>query len=347
MSNHKHYTASIDDNGELNYSDAFQDWLNSRPIPVSRHDLDAIPPDTFDDGSLGPIVNEVSRSLETPIELAGFLGLGALGTVAAKRFSMSLEPGYFEPLNIWVAAAMEPSNRKSAALKLMAGPIKEWEANQRTVHKPLIDSARSERKTSEKLMEDRRKKLSKFADDDERKNEIAEIARMEAELPVVPVCPQLTIDDCTPERVATILSVQGERIAYLDSEADALFAMMQGKYSDKPALDVYLKGWSGDPVSVDRQTRDPVHLNHPLLTIGIAPQPALIQDLVKKPILVKRGLLSRFLFSVPESKVGYRSLKPMSVSEFAKLRYENALKCLLKIPANLNSNGSECLTLSS
>jgi len=318
-----------------------REWQSATPIPLHRSDLRAIPNDTFNDGFLGPIVREVSQSTETPIELGGFLALAAIATIAAKRFSVLVEPGYYEPLNIWAATAMEPSNRKSSVLKEMAGPLYAWERSQRELLAPEVAEAKSDRKTQERIVSDRRKKISKIVDADERRKEMEEIRTLENDLPPVPSIPQLLVNDCTPESVARLLQDQGERLAFLDSEADSLFAMMMGRYSDNPVLDVYLKSYSGDYVKVDRQTREPINLHQPLMTLGIAPQPGLIQDLVNKPVLVKRGLLSRFMFLLPVSKVGSRSLNPSKVSVAARQRYEIGLLYLLGIPPNLDGDDVE------
>lgn len=341
MSQHENYTASVDQDGTLAFEDEVKKFEAQTPVPLRRCDLEAIAPDTFDDGFLGPIVDEVSKSTETPIELGGCLGLATIATIAAKRFTVLVEPGYFEPLNVWVAPAMDPSNRKSAVLKTMAGPLYDWERGQRRAMAPKIEEAKSERKTQEKIISDMRKNVSKIPDADERKKAVEDIKTLECDLPDIPIVPQLLINDCTPEKVASLMQDQGERLAFLDSEADSLFAMMMGRYSDSPVLDVYLKSYSGDYVKVDRQTKEPISLHHPLLTLGIAPQPGLIMDLVKKPILVQRGLLSRFLFLLPISQVGSRSLEPRAVSDSARNEYDAWLTYLLTIPANLNDDGFE------
>ena len=108
---HGNYSIEVDENGNLLAEDGIEKWRNESPIPLCRSDLDDLPIDTFDDGFMAAVVQEVSKSTETPIELAGLLGLSAIATIAAKKFTVLVESGYFEPLNIWVAAAMDPSNR--------------------------------------------------------------------------------------------------------------------------------------------------------------------------------------------------------------------------------------------
>src|SRR5207302_406217 len=72
----------------------------------------------------------------------------------------------------------------------------------------------------------------------------------------VPAVPRLVVDDCTPERLATLLCLQGGRIGSLAPEGD-IFDMMAGKYTANgtPNLGVYLRGHAGDPLRVDRGNR--------------------------------------------------------------------------------------------
>ena len=95
----RNYNANIGEDG-LNFECEIDNWKAQRPIPLRRSNLDNIPADTFDGGFLEAIVKDASRAAETPIELAGFLGLAAIATVVAKRFTVRVEPDYFEPLNI-------------------------------------------------------------------------------------------------------------------------------------------------------------------------------------------------------------------------------------------------------
>ena len=307
------------------------EWESQTPIPIDRHELTPIPADSFQ-GWLGEMVSAVSDQLESPIELAGFLGMAAVATSLQGKYSLLIEPGYFEPLNIWAMVAMCPSNRKSSALKAMAGPIMKYELEQLDSLKGEIQNTQSVRKTLEAAIGSRRTKAGKLPME-KAKAEAEEIARLESELPQVPTVPRLLVNDCTPEQVAVLMQRHNERISFIDSEADALFAMMLGRYSDSPKLDVYLKAYSGDVIRVDRRNGPPIALSHPLITLGIAPQPGLIQDLVTKPALVNRGLLSRFIFAIPKSRIGYRVLKPTRIPEAVQFKYEHGLRSLLNSEA--------------
>ena len=305
-------------------------WESQTPIPINRHEMTPIPADTFQ-GWLGPMVHAVGDQLEAPIELPGLLGLAAVATSMQAKFSVLIEPGYFEPTNIWTMVAMDPSNRKSSALKSMVNPLNQFEKEHRESLQAEIEQADSLRKTLEAVISKRRQKAAKLPVD-KAKAEAEEIAKLESELPKTLIAPRLMLNDCTPEQVAVLLNQHGERISFLDSEADSLFAIMAGRYSDSPKLDIYLKSYSGDSIRVDRRSGSPISLSHPLLTLGIAPQPGLLQDLAKNSGMVKRGLISRFIFAIPQSRLGYRTLVPKEIPEGVKFKYAHGLRSLLNVP---------------
>ena len=115
-------------------------WKAETPVPLRKADLQPLPPDTFE-GWFGEMVDAVSRSLEVPIGLPGMLGLAAIATTVQGKFSLLVEEGYFQQLNFWGITAMDPSNRKSAAVKLIdrtiakmgtASSQSSWSCNRRS-----------------------------------------------------------------------------------------------------------------------------------------------------------------------------------------------------------------------
>jgi len=94
-------------------------------------------------------VNAVSKTTETPRELAATLGLAALATACQRTFEVEPEPGYVEPVNIWGIAAMESGNRKTAVLTAMTTPLRNYEREQTDQLIPERTRIESERKTLE------------------------------------------------------------------------------------------------------------------------------------------------------------------------------------------------------
>src|SRR5262249_24050181 len=132
---------------------------------------------------------------------------------------------------------------------------------------------------------------------------ISEITDLEDSLPEVPQLPRLWMQDMTSEVLAVEMQHQGERMAVFSDEG-GLFDSLGGRYSGSPNFDLIIQAHSGSPVRVNRISRPAVFLRHPVLTIGISPQPNVLEHLADTPQFRGRGLLARFLYAVPASPLG-------------------------------------------
>jgi len=150
--------------------------------------------------------------------------------------------------------------------------------------------------------------------------------------------PRWLVDDATPEALAGLLATYG-RIALLSPEGD-VFDQMAGRYNQAagPNLGVYLKGHAGDLLKVDRRGRPPEYVQRPCLTIGLTVQPEVLQGLAGRPGFGGRGLLARFLYSLPPSLVGHRKAGAPPVLPAVADRYALELQALA---ASLTSSGSD------
>ena len=140
--------------------------------------------------------------------------------------------------------------------------------------------------------------------------------------------PRWLVDDATPEALAGLLATYG-RIALLSPEGD-VFDQMAGRYNQAagPNLGVYLKGHAGDLLKVDRRGRPPEYVQRPCLTIGLTVQPEVLQGLAGRPGFGGRGLLARFLYSLPASLVGRRQPGAPPVPQAMADRYTLELQAL-------------------
>jgi len=105
-----------------------------------------------------------------------------------------------------------------------------------------------------------------------------------------------------------MLSKHNACLAWLSSEG-GLFDTLAGRYSKGvPNLDLFLKAHAGESDRVDRLSRESVSIQCARLTIGLSPQPDVLSGLVDQPGFMGRGLFARFLYLLPASNVGYRTL---------------------------------------
>jgi hypothetical protein len=116
---------------------------------------------------------------------------------------------------------------------------------------------------------------------------------------------------------------------------------MAGRYSSNKLnnFGVYLRGHAGDAIRVDRVGRGPEFIEAPALTMGLAVQPDVIVGLAQEPGFRGRGLLARFLYSLPASLLGCRDTDPPPIPENVRTTYHDHVLELLRIPCTKAEGG--------
>lgn len=317
-------------------SSDFAEW--PEPTAITGPQPEDMTPEDFP-GFVGEMVKAVSENSETPVELPGLVALGILATGCQQRFEIACDGQHTEPTNLWVCPALESGNRKTAVLNELSKPVRIYERHARAAKAESLRQAESLRRTFEKRIEALRTKAAKAADNQQMADIQREIEAVEREMPPVEYPPTLTADDITPEHVATILSRQGERLTLLSDEA-GIFELMAGRYSRGiPNLDVYLQGHAGGPVRVDRGSRESIDLERPCLSVCVSPQPSVLEDIGQRKDFAGRGLLARFMFAVPKSRLGFRSHRPKPIPAHVAERWSSVIHRMLAIEQRTNRFG--------
>jgi hypothetical protein len=306
------------------------DWPDL--VPLQGGELPRLLPNTLG-GWLGDYASAVAEATEVPLELAAAMTLGAASTAAARRLRLFVNRDYSEPLNLWLLPALAPGNRKSAVERLAVGPLREWEREKATAMKAEIEAATSAAKFSAARAKELRTEAAKIKDEAKAHELINTALEIERNAPVIPKAPQLWTSDSTPENLGVLLADNDERMAWISAEG-GFFEIVGGRYSKGvPNLDLMLKAHSGDPERVDRIGRPPVYLAEPLLTVAISPQPEVLRGLVDNPGFRGRGLLARFLYFLPPSPLGHRTLDGPAIPERIAAAYRERLWAMLDWPA--------------
>ncbi|MDP2848602.1 MAG: DUF3987 domain-containing protein, partial [Humidesulfovibrio sp.] len=320
----------------------------SKPVavaeaPIEPVSFDALNMPDVDPALLPPILGEfcgaVAEGLQVPFELVLINALSCVAVAGQRKFKVQVRPDYTEPVNIYALAALPPGERKSATAEACKRPLIDWETEAQEEARESIRNTLSERKTLEKAIEAKRAKAGNAKTAEDRRALIDEIKALEAELPEVPAAPRLLIDDVTPEAIPAFMERQQERAGIIEAEG-GLFDILAGRYSKGvPNLDAVLKLWSGEAVHVDRRSGQNIVLHDPALTICLSPQPDIVRGLADKPGFRGRGLLGRFLFLLPKSRVGSREVEPRAIPQAVQARYAAKVRGLLALPWALGSDG--------
>ena len=321
------------------------DWLASvqetpppAPIPLDEVTLPDLPIEVFPN-ALGNMIDAVAKATETPVELAAMIGLATVATCCQKSFIVEGAPGYTEPLSLWTVAALESGNRKSAVVTTMTTPLVQQEHALKIEGHADRTAKESTRLTTEATIKALRSQAANSADSAERTTTQDEIIKLELAMSPAPTIPRLWAQDVTPEKLAGLMADNDDAIALLSDEG-GLFDMMGGRYSHGiPNLDLYLQGHAGTAVRVDRKSGPPVDLQRPALSIGISPQPSVLRGLTAQEGFRGRGLLARFLYALPSSRLGYRTLETVPVPSTVTTTYTAMCLQLLAIDPERDTAG--------
>ena len=275
------------------------------------------------------MVHAVAEATQTDPAMAATSALSALSGCTGGHAEIEIRAGWREPLNLYTATIAVPGERKSSVQRTMVRPLI-------TAERQLIAAIAAERQEAQTRKDvatrnaEIQRNIAAKADPDEQAKALADAigAVVLAESITVPAVPRLIVDDITPEKVAELLAEQGGRLALITAEG-GVFDIIAGRYSRKPNLDVWLKAHSGDEVRVDRKSGTAQYIPRPALTLGLMIQPAVLDAIAAHREFRGRGLLARFLYSWPQSKVGYRKIATDPVTEAIRAAYETTVEDLL------------------
>lgn len=293
---------------------------------------------------LGEYSRAVSQFTQTPEALAVMVGLSTLSTSVQKRFEVApYGDDYRETLSLWTVTVLPPSERKTPVLVEMTRPIYEWESDQARFLESTIKENSTNRAIIQKRIEKLTQKAANADDPETRSNLTSEIIELQNSLPEEIREPKLCTGDVTPERLQDLMVENGERMALISDEG-GIFEIMGGLYSDgKVNIDVFLQGYSGSPIRVDRKNRSS-SLSHPALVFGLTIQPSVMESFScgSKKAFRGKGALARFLYCLPQGNVGKRDItRRMPIPQHLKNAYFQNIERLLVVPKQTDNNGNE------
>ncbi len=262
-------------------------------------------------------VEAVAIETATPVDLAAVGALGACSTLIAGAVVVKADAGWDQSVNLYLNALAAPGEGKTPALTRVTAVLDSIEQDRRERFMPDIVEAETRKRVAEGRRKDAEARASKagLADQLEAEQEALAAARAAAEI-AVPAAPRLYTREATPEGLARLLSEQSGRLGVVTDEGVEFFELAS-RYAamGKGNLGIYLQGWDGGRYVSDRAGREALVINHATLTVCLFAQPIVLADLGGDKQATGRGLLDRFLWSLPESLVGYRQVTRQPIPE--------------------------------
>lgn len=310
---------------------------DSEPVCFDDHALREFPADILPE-VIRDYVLQTSQIRQVPVDMAAQIALSVLSTCLQKKFNVRVgkHSKQIEQLSLWTVTAMPPASRKSDTVKDLALNVLN-SYQQEESERMAFDVEKSKHALGVWEMEIQQLKQEKARAKDTAKKILLQqaIDRLVTEKPVVLHKPVFVIGaDVTPEGLTKELAKQKERMAIINTEGASFFQILAGRYSTsgETNLDPFLNSFCGDPVTVIRRNNDAIDLKKPALAIGITVQPDVLFKAAANEDFNNRGLIGRFLCSIPKSLVGYRDLQTAENSQIEQQSYEFLIKTLLNLP---------------
>lgn len=301
-------TAPIGDSWKLLYemkSDKcyleVQEWKDI--VSFDEYDLPKFNLNIFPQ-TLKDFILSVSGSTQTPYDLSAICLIGALSVSLQRKFVVAPNDTWKEPLNTYTTVLMGPSNRKSAVFSLFMSPILKYQQKLEIEYNEQL----KENELEISLIEKRIEKLKNDYIKNNDKQIIDDIKKLSKEKNNLLIGSKATfiLDNTTEEKLISTMFENNEKVGIFSSEGDLLERFKSLVKIDSHKGDVYLKGYSGDFLRVDRVIRGSEGLYSPALTICLSAQPTVIEEMPQK--LIDRGLIARFLLSIPNDNLGRRDV---------------------------------------
>jgi len=318
--------------------------LWGEPTPLDRHvTVPAFPVEVFPPW-LADQVTAVAEFTQTDPAMAGAVALGTLAACAGGRLEVEARPGWRVPTNLYLAVVAKPGERKSPVQMAMTAPLRAAEVELAEHARPMATEAETLRDIAQVAVEKAKNAAAKSTKE-ERDALAAEAiaAAKAAEAITIPTVPRLLCDDTTPERLAGLLEENQGRIALISDEG-GIFDTIAGRYSRLPNLDVFLKAHDGSEMRVDRIGRGAQFVAKPALTVSLMVQDSVLRRVGANQDFRGRGLLARFFFILPRSKVGSRLVDPEPVPTPTSSHYADNMRKLVRTLAEWSDPAAISLT---
>jgi hypothetical protein len=312
------------------YPEDAEGW--DEPVPLAPP-----PPLPLDPARLrgiGVMAEAVARSLQVPVDLPAWLGMAVASTAIGGRRTVTPKDDWVEPVTLYTMPVAAPGEMKSPALSLMAKPVFDEQKRRRDEDKHSVARDQQDRRIAEACISDAESKVIKASDAEKRKSARTnlDMARDELEALGAPkVFTQLIADDTTPEAAVDVIAEQGERLAVLSTESSFL-GNVGGRYSKSANPEIVLKAWNHEPHSVNRKTGKTLILERPNLSLGLAVQPGFLTGMGETgDVFEARGLMARFIFSMPTSRVGERVYDTAAIPADVRNAYTDAVLRMMTV----------------
>lgn len=297
-----------------------ESWPDLPTQSLPDFPVDALPDDAAE------YCKALSASLQVAPDMVACFMLGVASAASVGRISVKplRNRQYIEPIQLFLICRGNSGERKTPTLASISEPLRELISVQA---KDIQDSNKPVLREIE-VWEAKRKRC--------KENEVLEIHeqidRLQAALKPDPV---RILGDITVEAITRYMASHDGKAIIMTDEPNFLHVSTGKSYTpDKKAvnLDAILSGYSGGYAAGMRVGGGEWTIDKAALSVCVATQPNVLDEFVSDPASTGRGLQGRFLYFLPVSKVGQRSLLSPEVPEDSKRWWTQTVRRIAKLP---------------
>jgi hypothetical protein len=277
---------------------------------------------------LADLCKAIALEVQVPIELPYFAAMSVLAAATIGKVEIVVKGRYKEHLSFYNIIGLGSGNRKSEVLKTLRMPLVEIESDLIAQVKPERSRQIAERKTYEQALEGLQAKARGKGVTPALMVDIENAREKLDKCKVMPL-PKIFADNVTPEKHAALIAEHGS-ISIIEPEGGFFEGLSRYGNNKTAQVDYLNKAYGGEAFRVDRQGGDSIIAENPHSVLHFSIQPHLVHAIRSNADFMGTGFANRFLFCLPQSLIGSRSLDMPPVHngllESWKMTIENLFK---------------------
>lgn len=329
------------------YPDHDSDTYNNvwpSPMPLTtKIDPEPYPLDALPD-TLRAAVEEVHAFTKAPIPLVASSALSALSLAVQSHADVKRAEKLTGPVGLFLLTIADSGERKSTCDGFFMQAIRDYEANQSELAKPLVKDHKAAIEAWEAKRGGIKEKIRQLSKTGKSTHEQeAALRDLEHDKPEPQRVPRLIYVDATPEALKWNLAKGWPSGGVVSSEAGLVFgAHGMGKDSVMRNLSTLNQLWDGVDIATERRTTESFTVRGARLTIALQVQEATLRSFFDRSGELARGtgFLARFLVAWPVSTQGYRAFSDPPETWPALARFNQSIAAILDQIVPIDENGA-------
>jgi hypothetical protein len=242
--------------------------------PNSHHEYDGFPIDIFPK-QIQELIQDANCKLKLPRDFLATGILFASSVLIGNSTIIEFKPGYTQKAILYLAIVGRPGVSKTPSLSFIL--------------KPLIDIDTKNFKEYEVAI--------KMYNAENRKTTMSKKQKNSFE-PDKPILNQLLVKDFTSEALAMVMKTNEKGIGVFSDELATWYKNLN-RYHKGSDEQLWLSNWSGEPLVINRATKEALRIPQPFVSVCGGIQPEILKDMAANRL--DNGFMDRLLFIYPEN----------------------------------------------